>query len=121
MNKWYAQLSDGTTKSGTTLDGSWRNMQQWISDSHLSIVSFYIQNETNRVNIDKGCSGYFLGNKTIAHIPQGSINLVGIGYWKSHSNMVRIKWCNSNTLELVSTEARPVESSKLFLVKNYGY
>jgi hypothetical protein len=44
--------------------------------------------------------------------------MVGIGYWRKHESVVRIKWYNADNMELIKTEAQPVNEIKQALIKN---
>jgi hypothetical protein len=119
MVKWTA-LTVSDTFEGYTDDGSWRELGKRLGDEwHHTIVSLSLSGANAGATIDSNADGYYIGNKVIAIFPfTQQIDLCGIGYWKKHENVVRIKWYRKDTMELVFTEAKPTNECEGFLIKN---
>jgi hypothetical protein len=116
---WNATLSNGLKICGATDDGTWITLRERLKNESIRITEFSIGNQHGVGKIDSNADGYFLGNKTIAILPSTlNINLVAIGYWKNYDDKVRIKWYDVNTMNLVFTEARPLNECGEFLIKN---
>lgn len=121
MVKWKVSLTNDklVPTEGLVNDGSWLKLSSSVSDGSCSILSMQLLGDHAGASIDSGCDGYFLGNKIIAMMPSSNqVELVGIGYWRREEPVARIKWYNSNTMELVFTEARPIIQCGFFLIQN---
>ncbi len=116
--KWNVLFADGSTMSGRTDDGSWRNVRSYVNGSKSPIVALSLNNSVGSASIDPNANGYFLGNKLISMLGQGHIEMVGIGYWKETEGIARILWCDPVTLQPSTTEARPTDECGFFLIKN---
>lgn len=118
---WKAFLSNGDTVEGKTDDGSWNNVRYKLLNDGTKIKSLEIHNNIGSGRIDDNCDGYLIGNKAVAIMPSDTnIVLVGIGYWKQNESVARIKWYRADSMELVFTEARPINECGFFLIKNNG-
>lgn len=117
MTIWTAKLSDNTTVSGQTDNGSWYHLAESLSPR--AIKELCLDNEIGVGRIDKNADGYFIANKIIATFPSSScVNLVGIGYWKNNDDKVRIKWFNTVDMTLTYTEAKYENECGPCLIKN---
>ena len=118
MITWNAKLSNGHAMSGLVDDGSWKTVQAKLDTEHIRIVSLKLLGAGTGA-IDDNCDGYFIGQKIMAQAFTGEFrDMVGVGYWKKHSNMVRIKWYNKNDFNLITSEAKPVSECGFLFVKN---
>jgi hypothetical protein len=119
MVRWNITFNDGTNLTGMTDDGSWKLVPDFINRKNLKIVSMNIGNDFGIGRIDNNCDGYYLNNKIIAIMQsKQQVRMVGIGYWRKHESVVRIKWYNADNMELIKTEAQPVNEIKQALIKN---
>lgn len=116
---WNCKTSDGSILGGFTDDGSWRELKNAILTKKTKVISLNIRNKHGGATIDDNADGYFIANKMLAKMG-GSVNeYIGIGYWRSHEDVVRIKWYDSNTMELWANETRHLnECSQDCLIKN---
>lgn len=115
---WEATLSDGRSISGPVENGSWKLVQAKLDAENVRLVSLKLLG-AGIGSIDSNCDGYFIGQRIMAQAFSGSIReMVGIGYWKKNSNVVRIKWYNRSNLDLMTVEAKPVSECGRMLVKN---
>lgn len=117
---WSVLLSDGTSLSGTTEDGSWKQLENKLNSSGLFVKSIKVYNDYGAISTDDNADGYFLGLKVVAHmIPLAQQeDYIGLGYWKKSDNKVRILWYDKRTLECKYNEARDAKDCGFFLVKN---
>jgi hypothetical protein len=110
--------SYGYMYTGLVDDRSWASVKDKFNQEEY-IVSLRLDGDQGSATIDDNKDGYFLGNKMIASMQGGfQVNLVGIGYWTKNEETARIKWYNSDTMQLMFTEARPTEECGFFLIRN---
>lgn len=116
---WQCQTDQGDVLGGFTEDGSWRKLKNLVLSKKTKIVSLNIRNKYGGGTIDSNADGYFMANKILAKMGGETQEYIGIGYWKSDQDVVRIKWYNYKTMELFTTEVRNVDScSEDCLIKN---
>lgn len=118
MVKYTLKLDNKDVLTGQTDDGSWGKLQEYLNQTNRKIVSLKIDNEFGSGFIDNDCDGYFIGNKSIAVMGAGGVDMVGIGYWKKNDPNVHILWYDKSFMNLITSEARSVESCGFFFVKN---
>lgn len=124
MVKWNAivqseLLGRNEEYEGQIDDGSWLKFPEVLRKGDMKIISLQLLGDSGGGKIDSNADGYFIGNKVIALMPSTvQIELVGIGYWKKHESVARIKWYNKHTMELMYTEARNLNECGFCLIKN---
>lgn len=115
MVYWHLQLNDDTSVKGSSEDGSWKRIPDSVK---AKVVGMKIYNDQAGATIDKNCSGYFFGRKIIADIKTGQQQeYVGIGYWKKHEKVARVKWYNAKTMELLKVQVKPLSKCGFCLIK----
>jgi hypothetical protein len=115
---WLIKSKDNTY-IGKVDDGSWIDIKKIIKENHESISFVQVYSKYGEGNIDPNKKGYFLCNKSLTELGLNkTVDLVGLGYLDDDIKTIRVKWFSKPTLELVLTEARPLETSELFTIIN---
>ena len=117
---WQAELDNNDIVDGSCSDGSWPSLYKYLHDNQLKITSLSIYNENGQGLIDGDCRGYFITNKVSVNLPKENVEqmLIGIGYVADLEPEVRIKWYKNPSMELWTSERRPIDQCGNALVMN---
>jgi len=116
---WNCTTLNNEILGGFTDDGSWIDLKNRIKNNNDKIVEINIRNINGGATIDRNADGYFIANKLIAKLGGPTQEYIGLGYWKKHQNVVRIKWYDKTTMSLCFNEVRDLqECSENCLIKN---
>ena len=114
---WEVELNTGAKIAGSLDDGSWKRIKGTLNDGE-KICGLRIYNQYGSHTIDKNCDGYFLGRFCSAPLMGEPTLQVGIGYWRKHEPVARIKWYQFPSMNLNRVEVRSIENCGFCLVKN---
>lgn len=96
----------------------WNKLRNKLINNNLKIIELQISSPAGSATIDKNSDGYFIGNKAVAVLfRSSSVRYIGIGYYRTIDDIVRIKWYNEN-MELQFVETKKPDDCGEFLIKN---
>lgn len=116
MITWTTTFDDGSHESGLVDDQSWIRLKGNITKK---IVRLDITNGSDGGGLSDPARSFYLINKSIATFPFGdTIDMVGIGFIPKNEDIVKVMWFDKSNMNLIKTEAKPIDKCEYSLIHN---